>query len=183
MSDSPTNLPFETPLDPEDAENALKWLQGIGGGAATGAATGAVGGPWGALVGGLVGAGVGALQTAQQQQQPQARPPARASVAPSPRGAPVAATTAGPSTFDPDVQFLVELGGAVVSRTESKASPPRRFCERPRTHLRYQNVPALIFAIKEYLEYLDHHNKNPRCLCGAHPLSESWPRSPSVKKR
>jgi len=94
VSDSPTNLPFETPLDPEDAENALKWLQGIGGGAATGAATGAVGGPWGALVGGLVGAGIGALQTAQQQQQPQARPPVRASVAGARPGAPVAAPAA-----------------------------------------------------------------------------------------
>jgi hypothetical protein len=63
------------------------------------------------------------------------------------------ATSAGPCTFNPDVQFLVELGGAVVSRTESRASPPGQFCERPRTHLRYQNVPALISAIKEYLAW------------------------------
>jgi hypothetical protein len=86
-------------------DDALKWLQGIGTGAAGGAATGAVAGPWGALVGGLVGAGLGAVQTAQQQrsqQQAQRRTSTRRPATPPPRavvpsGPPPSAATS--STF------------------------------------------------------------------------------------
>lgn len=127
----------ESATNVADAEGALDWLSGIGGGAATGAATGAAGGPWGALIGGVIGGALGALQTAARQKKPRKKSgsatrrlqtaktaqttPARS----APKTSPAASGKSGTAPTGPAVtqlvQQVVELLPALIQAFKQRA--------------------------------------------------------------
>ena len=68
-----------------------------------------------------------------------------------------ATTSAVPSAFHPDVEFVGEPGRAMVPRPHRSVHPSRQF----------KNVLELSAAIRAYL---DHHNQNPRIFVWTAPV-------------